>query len=289
MVTLSSIHPLRSAWSWLGVLSFVALVFSSARAEPIQVDAEAWKAQQLNRIAAEIQEARSEDERLEFVARQNWLQHWEPGRMSSAPAESQAKSGLVDEPLLDGLRRPTDVQPQVWQQMVSSQAKLIGIDTDEDRKGNLREIIVAAGQLEKLLSEQLPPEAQELPAPTAWALAHTRYRLGRALAYRELPSVREQWPIADPVQYEKRLLAAYQRLLDQTEDVRPEFILLEDRVLRRSGRKGLALQLLESHQGMIEQKWYLKKRRDLLEELGWGPPHQEAAQIYYDAGYRDDP
>jgi len=163
------------------------------------------------------------------------------------------------------------------------------MDTDDDRKEKLREIIASAKRFEKELSEQLPPRLRQFPAPTAWTLAYARYRLGRALAYRELPSVRERWPISDPDHYQEQLLTAYQRLLDQTKQVRPEFILLEDRILRRSGKKGRALELLEAYRESIEPKWYLKKRRDLLKELGWEPPYKEAARIYIEAGYGDEP
>ena len=273
-------------WCWI---QLAILTFSSVTARPILADAKSWKSQQLEKIAARIQNAPSDGDRLEYLARQMWLQHWKPGQMSSVPSTSRAESALVDEPSLKELKTPSGIESRIWQRMVSIQTKLFRIDTDDDRKENLREIIVTARKLDQLMSDRLPAELQELPAPTAWALAYTRYRVGRALAYRELPSVQDQWPISNPGQYEERLMTAYQRLLDQTQRVRPEFILLEDRILRRSGQKGRALQLLESHQGVIEAKWYLKKRRDLLEELGWEPPHQEAARIYFDAGYRDDP
>lgn len=100
--------------------------------------------------------------------------------------------------------------------------------------------------------------------------------------------VRQRWPISDRARYEAQLSAAYQRLLHQTKTVRPEFILLEDRMLRRSGKKGRALELLEANQEWIEPKWYLKKRRDLLLELGWELPHKEADRLYLQAGYDDE-
>ncbi|TWU40198.1 hypothetical protein Q31b_35430 [Novipirellula aureliae] len=279
----------RSGWPWLSTLLLSALAISSAKADPNEIDAESWRNQKLKEIATKIQDAQSSEDRLEYVARRSWLQQWEPGQMLSAPTQAPAEPALVEEPSLGELEGPPGIEPQVWQRMISSQTELLAIDTDDSRKENLRRIIASASQLEEWLSNKLPVESQQLPAPTAWVLAFTRYRLGRALAYRELPSVRERWPISEPVQYQKRLLEAYQRLLDQTKGVRPEFILLEDRILRRSSKRGRALELLESHQGVIQAKWYLKKRRDLLEELGWQPPYQEAARIYFEAGYRDDP
>lgn len=284
-----SLHSVAGNPFRFGLLFVATLVFGPARADTVRGDANVWRSQQLKAIAAKVRNAESDGDRREHVARQKWLQAWEPGEMASAPRRSEAKSVLIQEPNLGELKRPLEVEPVVWQRLVSAQAKLIAIDTADDRKQNLRDIIEIAGRIEDSLSEQLAADALELPARIAWVLAFTRYRLGRALAYRELPVVRDRWPIADPVGYEKRLLAAYERLIDQTQTVRPEFILLEDRILRRSGRKGQALQLLETHQGVIEPKWYLKKRRDLLKELEWDPPYQEAARIYFDAGYRDEP
>jgi hypothetical protein len=280
--------PKSSAWGLFSLLLLLTLATNSKGIAADPIDSESWRTQQLKKVEKKIVDADSDEDRLEYTARQSWLQRWKPGRMPSMPMHSQTKSALVEEPLLGELDKPTGVAPHVWQRMTTSQTELLAIDTDEDRKENLRAIIASARQVEKLLADELPAQWQQLPSPTGWALAYARYRLGRALAYRELPSVRERWPISEPVQYEERLLAAYQTLIDQTNDVRPEFILLEDRILRRAGKKGRALELLEANQKWIEPKWYLKKRRDLLRELGWDPPHQEAARIYFEAGYRDE-
>jgi hypothetical protein len=170
-----------------------------------------------------------------------------------------------------------------------TKSHLHAVDTDDERKANLRTIIKRAVEFEKVLSVQLPSDSQKLPSQTGWVLAFTRYRLGRALAYRELPVVKRRWPISEPDEYQQQLTAVFKRLTDQSVQTRPEFILLHDRMLRRSGNKGQALELLELHKRSIKPKWYLKKRRDLLQELGWGPPHQEAARLYLEAGYADEP
>ena len=278
----------RSGPPWLLLLVLSTLTLSSASAQPSAIDSNSWRTKQLEAVAKKIQDTDLDDERLEYVARQSWLRRWKPGHMAPTPSRSQSESELVEEPLFEQLKKPTGVASDVWQQIILSQTQLLKIDTDDDRKKNLREIIPSARQLEKLLSEQLPTASQQLPAPTAWALAYTRYRLGRALAYRELPVMRERWPISDPVRYQEQLLKVYQQLIDQTKRVRPEFILLEDRILRRAGHKGRALELLEANQQWIEPKWYLKKRRDMLHELGWEPPYQEAARLYLKAGYSDE-
>ncbi|WDQ14876.1 hypothetical protein [Rhodopirellula sp. P2] len=261
---------------------------SSLAEAPSKVEAEHWQHQKLASIAMRIQEAKSDDARLEYSARQSWLSRWKPGQMPSAPADAPDQTGLVEEPRLQDLERPEPVDADAWQAMIDLQDRLLASDTDDDRKANLRKTIELASQLEATLAAKLPTDSQSLSTPTSWALAFTRYRLGRALAYRELPEVRERWPIADPGQYQAQLVAAVQRLTEQTKGDRREFILLQDRMFRRSGQKGRALELLEANRHSIEPKWYLKKRRDLLQELGWDPPYREAAQRYLQAGYDDE-
>ncbi len=278
-------------WSprqWLAILVLASLAIDSTAADPNEIDALSWRSEQVDAITERIQNADSDDERLEYVARQTWLRRWKPGRMSPAPTHSPIESELVEEPLLEKLRMPTGVDPNAWQQMIASQRRLLAVDTDDERKENLPTIIGLAKNLEEVLADQLPPESQQLAAPTGWVLAYTRYRLGRALAYRELPVVRERWPISNSDHYQEQLAAVYQRLTNQTNRSRPEFILLEDRMLRRSGNKGRALELLEANRQSIEPKWYLKKRRDLLKELGWEPAYQEAARLYLEAGFSDE-
>ncbi|WP_442505871.1 hypothetical protein SH528x_004683 [Novipirellula sp. SH528] len=279
---------------WIVVLVLASLAIGSAAAESNEINAENWRSQQLATLADQIQNADSDDERLEYVARQSWLRRWKPGRMSPAPTDvsvdsERAESELVEEPLLETLVRPARIEPNVWRQMIDLQTRLHSVDNDEQRKENLRTTIGLAKQLEQVLSDQFPSESQQLTTPTAWVVAYTRYRLGRALAYRELPSVLERWPISNPDDYEEQLTAAYQRLIKQANRDRPEFILLQDRMLRRADKKGRALELLEASQQSIDPKWYLKKRRDLLQELGWDPAYQEAARLYLEAGYTDEP
>lgn len=279
-------RPLRE---WVAIVIVTSLAITSIAAELNEVDAEAWRVQQLSAIAEELRLAKSEAERLEYAARQSGLHRWKPGHMPSAPKQALTPSGLVQEPLLEELERPDEVEPGSWQLMVDLQTRLHTVDTDEERKANLRSIINLAAKFETVLAGQLPPASQKLPSQTGWVLAFTRYRLGRALAYRELPVVKERWPISKPDEYQEQLKAVFKRLTDQTIQTRPEFILLHDRMLRRSGNKGRAVELLELHRQSIKPKWYLKKRRDLLQELGWAPPYQEAARLYLEAGYDDEP
>ncbi|WP_404307479.1 hypothetical protein [Neorhodopirellula lusitana] len=277
-----------AAFAGLVVLLLAFSAVGSHAEERTKVDADRWRNQKVESIQTRIPNAESSDHRLELQARQSWLRRWTPGQMPSSPADAPDETGLVDEPLLANLDRPKAIQVDDWRTLIALQTRLLASDTDEERKENLRTTIELARQLEAALSRQLSSESKSLTAPTGWVLAYTRYRLGRALAYRELPDVREVWPISDPDQYEEQLVAAYGRLMKQTDGKRREFILLQDRMFRRSGKKGRALELLEANRNSIEPKWYLKKRRDLLQELGWDPPYREAAQRYLQAGYDDE-
>lgn len=273
---------------WLAGILLTSLTVPAVAEEPFVIDAEQWQSRTLQAIAAKLQEAASDEKRLEYEARQSWLRRWEPGQMPMAPDDAPDESELVDEPSLNECERPDSVDENTWRTMVELQDRLLATDTDDQRKDNLRSTIDLASQLEAALAENLPMDRQTLRTPTGWALAYTRYRLGRAIAYRELPEVRETWPINDPKQYDAELKAVFQRLTELTKGNCREFILLQDRMYRRSGKKGRALELLEANRRAIEPKWYLKKRRDLLQELGWDLPYQEAAQLYLQAGYDDE-
>lgn len=221
----------------------------------------------------------------ELLAQRAWLNDWVPSEMPSTKPDRSNE--LMNELLLANLQRPKTIDSSAWNEIVRLQTELLESDQDDTRKENLKQTIRLAKQLEQRLVAALSVSDKRLPSPTGWVLAFTRYRLGRALAYRELPVVRERWPIENEESYEVELMEAVNRLREQTGETRPEFILLEDRMLRRAGHKGLALKMLEKNKQFIDLRWYLKKRRDLLGELGWDPAQQEAAEIYSNAGFAD--
>jgi hypothetical protein len=115
---------------------------------------------------------------------------------------------------------------------------------------------------------------------TRLALAHCLYRGGRALAYRELPDVVDRMPIEDPEKHEAQLIGVYRRLKELVPEDRLEFILLDVRLLRRDNWNGRALALLEEYGGQLGKQWFLKKRRDVLRDLGWSDAAEEAAGLY---------
>jgi hypothetical protein len=88
-----------------------------------------------------------------------------------------------------------------------------------------------------------------------------------------------QKPIEDLQKHEAQLLGFYTQIGDLVGHNRPEFILLEIRMLRRDSWYGRALVLLEESANVIDTQWYLNYRRDLLKDLGWNEPAKEAEEI----------
>lgn len=234
--------------------------------------------------------------RNELNARKAWLSNWTEGSM---PLKSKATSQLPKlqtEPILNS-NLATEYRKRLnWESTEQDETDLlvlnqaladhpsdIGLqqlhlhwmDLPIRRKTLLKQIDGSAVRLIKSLKAQ-----NELDPSIRLATEFAMYRRGRALAYRELPDVVKQTPINDPEQLNQEITSAYQDLIDSAGEGRPEFILLEIRILRRSKSFGNALGLLEKYGSLIKPQWYLKKRRDLLGELGWEIPYAEAAEIY---------
>jgi len=291
----------RPRSSWLLVLSSalafsvtcpLAAVASGAAAPPpaSAADASAWKLDQLKKIAAARAAADDPEARREWQARANWLREWQPGEMKTLDDFSPARDDLHTEPDLSVLRG--EVVPsaaRLLDRAIALQTEVHRLDAIDVRKTNLRKTVDVAARwistLEQLSGKGVDAEAE---ARLRWALAFARYRRARALAYHELPNVLAEQPVDDPAALDQKLRQVYRSLQRSFDESQPEFVLLDVRMLRRDQRWGTALQLLERHRATIRGKWYLKKRRDLLEKLGWQAPWQEAAAIYEASGLADD-
>ncbi len=313
----------KSEWRALGLLGCL-LVFGASVAtasDVIPIDqARAWRDQKVTGIDHRLESVGRDDAMPdEWRARREWLHRWEPGEMPTGRADhpngaAGDRAELVAEPVL--LRLISNLGAADPNRGLKRAAMLQDflhlLDTPESRKANLAatvdvaEIVDAAltglirdaetrGELSRSPSKGNASEGRASSKTEAgvevdtlrWTLAHTRYRRARAIAYRELPDVLETTPIENPRRHERELRLAQRRLSKTFPEPRPEFVLLEVRMLRRDGQHGQALERLERFVWAIDRKWYLKKRRDLLDELGWELPHREAAAIYQAAGYAD--
>ncbi len=139
--------------------------------------------------------------------------------------------------------------------------RLRRLDHPVHRKRHLPEIEATADRLLAFLSKS---DSANRPL-----LAEVLYRKGRAIAYRDLPDVRAVHPVDDPAALQKRFEACYRRLAELVDMTQPAWILLAVRRERRRGCPGRALELLEQYRRTHPNPvWYLKKRTDLLNELG---------------------
>lgn len=259
-----------------------------------------WKEAQLSLLNTQLGEQANGPLRKEMEAQVKWLQRWEPSGLSATSSwQSNVDRKVKVEPILDpkrlatGLRqrllgkgaKPTVSDTKQLEAMLAKYPKDIGIrqlhlhwlDQLQYRKEYADDIANVSDRFIALL-DALPNSRASVEIQTAKAFG--LYRKGRALAYRELPDVVAENPIEDPKAHGSRLQATYQQLIELAGFGRPEFVLLDIRMLRRDRWNGRALALLEEYGSIITPKWYLKKRRDLLTELGWETPAQEAAAIY---------
>lgn len=262
-------------------------------------EAERWRREQIETLSRRLRDAAPDDRRRdEWEARLGWLRRWQPGSMPAAADVPGPASELVDEPDLAALDVGGASAAEEFGRAVRLQRQLRERDTLENRKRELEPIAELASRLDRSLTRLLrmldidpaefsraePSAAGTLPDSLRWALAHARYRRARAIAYRELPDVVSVTPIADRESFEAELGRAQRRLRACFPGPRPEFVLFDIRMLRRDDRRGQALDRLERFAWAIDPKWYLKKRRDLLQELGWEPPYREAATRYAESG-----
>ncbi|MBT6154691.1 MAG: S8 family serine peptidase [Planctomycetaceae bacterium] len=101
-------------------------------------------------------------------------------------------------------------------------------------------------------------------------LIDTLYRKGRALGYMELPDVVARHPVEDQQAHDKAFAENFAELARWVDTTAREYVLLHIRRERRQARYGNALQLLNKYIPSSEPNyWYIKKRRDVFEKLGW--------------------
>ena len=259
----------------------------------------AWRDAQMSELAEQLSlKSLPEDVRPELAAQLRWLKAWSPGQLTDSPLWEPAESTPqpVAEPIVDPrelageLRRrlmgpkakPRAADTTALEELLKQHPDDIGVrqlhlhwlDQKQYRKTYPAEIAEAALKLASML-ELAKPQQENY----ALARAYTLYQRARALAYRELPDVVEKQPIENKGKFEAELIGAYQQLKSVAGE-RAEFILIDVRMLRRDGRYGRALEMLVDHGRYIDKQWFLKKRRDLLRELGWTLPAKEAQAIY---------
>lgn len=265
--------------------------------------AKEWRTTQLAQLDQQLDDGAIQGAlRQELLAQKRWLASWTPGSLSEQPqweppesmapkqaepiVDPEGRAAELRERLFGEQAHPTIKDTQKLQSLLLEYPEDIGLrqlhlqwlDQRQYRKTYPVEISDTALQLFAMLG-QLSSEEENIQVAQAYCL----YRRTRALAYRELPDVVTKKPIEDPEKFEGELIGAYNQLISVAGAGRPEFILVEIRMLRRDRFYGRALVLLTDYAEHVEPEWFLKKRRDLLRELGWEAPAKEAAAIYAEA------
>ena len=195
---------------------------------------------------------------------------WRASRMmSSVPPDM--RTGFVR---LNPLRKPPhSKRPEVLTVRIDEATRqawdrLLRAD-DGRRKEKLPEVIAAATAAAAAADAAGGGNAAELRLVATESL----YRKARALAYVELPDVRdgftEQERAAYSAAFEETLAELRGRAGDAFGDD-PAYELLLIRSLRRQGKFAeAALRTFRDEGDPARRFWRLKKRRDLLRELGW--------------------
>lgn len=260
-----------------------------------------WRESQISTLQAQLTEASAESElHQELTAQIKWLEAWQPGKLTEQPLwqgasvaelwqepniDPSRKARALRQKLLDKNAQPTVADTRQLQELLQKLPNDVGVrqlhlhwlDQSQYRKQYPAEIAESAAKVLALLEGLSQPDAS-----TKLARIFCLYRRGRALAYRELPDVLAEQPLTaeELEQNEAELVGVYRQLKELVSQDRPEFVLLDVRMLRRDKWYGRALKLLEDFGSQLSSEWYLKKRRDVLRDLGWKLPAEEAASIY---------
>lgn len=260
-----------------------------------------WKSSQEATLLQQLADPKVADElKLELQSQLKWLTAWEPGKLSDKPLwVTEAQGQQWHEPSLD----PHELAGELRGRLLGPEASPTVEDTAElkallaahDNDLGVRQLHLHwldQAQYRKVYSQEIADAASKVLAlldgvaqpddDTAKARLFTLYRRGRALIYRELPEVLANKPMdeAELNINAADLVGTYHQLKTLVAEPRVEFILLEDRMLRRDHWNGRALALLEDFGGQVAPHWFLKKRRDILRDLGWESPAKEAAEVY---------
>ncbi|MEM9944425.1 MAG: hypothetical protein AAF939_22925, partial [Planctomycetota bacterium] len=285
------------------VLAGLPAASSAQQFEPSKIENNnLWKTKKLVELTTRLESPDlSDSDVIECRAQIQWLQNWDPETGLSSlgwhlPTQTKQTEPLLDSPSAQALRRKLEGlkdnpmtegndKPLIqWIQskmeartldLTTLQTAFHWVDDIQRRKQHLTLLDhLSRSYIEKIEKSQVGSKQRHLLLQFAW------YRRARALAYQELPDVVAKNPIQDPAELDRKIRESYKQLKNYAGEGRPEFILLDIRMLRRNEKFGSAIVLLEQFQSSILRKWYLKKRRDLLEKLDWQPPFKDAVEQF---------
>ncbi len=260
-----------------------------------------WRESQLSVIQQQLSDPKLVGElKLELQSQAKWLSAWQPGKLTDEPlwsgenverlwqepsVDPKGMATKLRERLLGDKARPTAEDTRELQELLAEHDNDLGVrqlhlhwlDQQQYRKTYPKEIAEAASKVIALLDGVAKPDQK-----IALARIFCLYRSGRALAYRELPEVLVKQPMNEEEMAKNaaEMVGVYRQLKTLVSEPRPEFVLMDIRMLRHDHWHGRGLALLEDFGSQLNRQWFLKKRRDLLHDLGWEGPAKEAATLY---------
>jgi hypothetical protein len=261
-----------------------------------------WRKAQLAQIEMQLADKSLKTElKLELTAQKEWLTDYSTLKLGPQSTKANENTSTkIDEPVLDPDKKAESIRKALFGRKAKPtsadteklrfalekspndiglrQLQLHWLDQPQYREEYPAEISDAASRLRGLLETNKKIE----PAKQKAAVATTLYRQARALGYR-LDLDREKKKPLEESEREKvdsQLVGVYTQLVNLVGPGHPEFALLEIRMLRRDNWFGRALQVLERNASTIEPRWYLEKRRDLLRDLGWKTPADQAQEMF---------
>lgn len=258
----------------------------------------AWKESQLQLIEQQLADSTVKGLlRLELESQKKWLSRWARGKLGNQPwPEQNQVDQLLVEPAIDpdgravALRkrllapkaRPTSKDTDELERKLAEFPEDLGfkqlylhwIDQKQYRESHVRKVVEVAQDL-ALRLQALQPQTEE----TRVARAFCYYRAARAMIHQESPEFQRMQPLGDAKKHEEVLVALYSQLVELVGRDRPEFILVEIRMLRRDHWNGQALVKLEENAWRLDPKWCLRQRVSLLSDLGWAVPAKEAETV----------
>ena len=214
-----------------------------------------WRKAQLAQIEIQLADSTTPAElKLELAAQKQWLSDYASVKLSPQPPQTSEKSpAVIDEPILDPEKKAFAIRKKLFglnakpktedtEQLRAAlertpsdiglrQLQLHWLDQPQYREEYPAEIADAANRLRGLLESNKQPD----PAKQETAIANTLYRQARALGYRlDLDSEgKKSFEKGDREVVDSQLGSVYTQLINLVGLGRPEFALLEIRMLRR--------------------------------------------------------
>lgn len=283
-------------WLMTGAVAQAQLTVLSQGNKQVQ-----WRNSQLAVLHQQLSDPKLNGElKAELQSQIKWLNAWKPGTLTNEPlwatkvvskllvepnVDPTGKAGKLRERLFGENAKPTAEDTADLQKLLIQHDNDLGVrqlhlhwlDQAQYRQLYPQEIADSSAKVLALLDAVAKPDQK-----IALARVFCLYRRGRALVYRELPEVLAKKPMTkeEVEKHETELVGVYRHFKTLVPEERPEFVLLDIRMLRHDRWNGRALALMEDFGSQLNKQFFLRTRLDILRDLGWEGPAKEATDIF---------